>query len=112
MRYGQPIALGYGISPSYIHYAERTFGINLDWSATPRFEWKLLGGKIGEQVRSGDWLALYNQTARDCMIDFDRTVGADIGWPDSETWTDQIMDAVMQAIKDHWKDAVAYLLSE
>jgi len=112
LRYGQPIALGYGISPSYIHYADRTFGINLDWSTTPRFEWKLLGGKIGEQVRSGDWLALYNQTAGDCMIDFDRTVGADIGWPSSETWTDQILDAVMQAIKDHWREAVTYLLSE
>jgi hypothetical protein len=40
------------------------------------------------------------------------TVGADIGWPDSETWPEQIEDAVMQAIKDHRKDAVTYLLSE
>ena len=70
-----------------------------------------LGG-TGQEVRSGDWLALYNQTARDCLIYFDRTVGGDIGWPGSETWTDQIEDAVMQAIRDHWKEAVAYLLSE
>jgi hypothetical protein len=111
IRYGQSVALGYGISPSYIHYVERTLGINLDWSSTPRFDWKLLGGKIGEEVRSGDWLALYNQTAQDCLIYFDRTVGADIGWPGSETWTQEIEDAVMQAIKDHWKEAVAYLLS-
>jgi hypothetical protein len=112
IRYGQSVALGYGISPSYIYYEERTFGINLNWSSTPRFDWKLLGGKSGQEVRSGDWLALYNQTARDCLIYFDRTVGGDIGWPSSETWTDQIEDAVMQAIKDHWKEAVAYLLSE
>lgn len=111
IRYGQSVALGYGISPSYIYYAERTFGINLDWSSTPRFDWKLLGGKIGEEVRSGDLLALYSQTAQDCLIYFDRTVGADIGWPGSETWTQEIEDAVMQAIKDHWKEAVAYLLS-
>jgi hypothetical protein len=111
IRYGQSVALGYGTSPSYIYYAERTFGINLDWSSTPRFDWKLLGGKTGEEVRSGDWLALYSQTAQDCLIYFDRTVGADIGWPGSETWTQVIEDAVMQAIKDHWKEAVAYLLS-
>ena len=72
IRYGQSVALGYGTSPSYIYYAERTFGINLDWSAMPRFDWKLLGGKTGQEVRSGDWLALYNQTARDCLIYFDR----------------------------------------
>ena len=112
IRYGEPIALGYGISPSYIYYADRTVGVNLDWSSTPRFDWKLLGGKAGQEVRSGDWLALYNQTARDCLIYFDRTVGGDIGWPSSETWTEQIEDAVMQAIKDHWKEAVAYLLAQ
>ena len=111
IRYGQSIALGYGISPSYIYYAERTFGVNLEWSASPRFDWQLLGGKIGQEVRSGDWLALYNQTARDCLIYFDRTVGCDIGWPSSETWTGEITDVVMQAIKDHWKEAVAYLLA-
>jgi hypothetical protein len=109
--YGQPIALGYGISPSYIYYAERTVGINLEWSATPRFDWQLLGGKIGQEARSGDWLALYNETARDCMIWFDRDVGADIGWPSSETWSQQLEDAVLQAVKDHWQEAVAYLLS-
>jgi len=109
--YGQPIALGYGISPSYIYYAERTVGINLEWSATPRFDWQLLGGKAGQEARSGDWLALYNETARDCMIWFDRDAGADIGWPSSETWGQQLEDAVLQAVKDHWQEAVAYLLS-
>ena len=107
--YGQPIALGYGISPSYIYYAQRTVGVNLDWSKEARFDWKLLGGPIGQEVRSGTWLALYNETARDCLISFDRDAGGDIGWPSSKTWGDQIEDAVMQAIKDHWKEAVTYL---
>jgi hypothetical protein len=111
IRYGQPIALGYGKSPSYIYYAERTIGVNLDWSATPRFDWKLLGGKIGQEVRSGDWLALYSQTARDCLIDFDRTAGANIGWPSSETWGKIVLNKVTQFIKDHWKEGVAYLLA-
>jgi hypothetical protein len=111
IRYGDRIALGYGGSPSYIYYAHRTFGINLDWSHTPRFEWKLLGGKIGKPVRSGDWLAIYNTETKQPLIYFDRTVGGDIGWPDSETWPDQITDVAMQFIRDHWKEGVAYLIA-
>jgi hypothetical protein len=111
LRYGETVAMGYGVSPSYVHYAERQFGINLDWSDSPRFEWKLLGGPRGHEVRCGDWLAIYNSKAGDCLIDFDRTVGGDIGWPSSETWGQQIQDAVMKAIRDHWKEAVAFLLA-
>jgi hypothetical protein len=111
LRYGEPLALGYGIDPSYIHYANRTVGINIEWSQAPRFEWKLLGGAGGDPARSGDWLAIYNEKANDCLMYFDRTVGGDIGWPSSETWADQIADIVLQAIKDHWKEGVAYLLA-
>jgi hypothetical protein len=111
IRYGDKIALGYGGSPSYVYYAHRTFGINLDWSYTPRFEWKLLGGKIGKPVRSGDWLAIYNTETKQPLIYFDRTVGGDIGWPDSETWPDQIADVAMRFIRDHWKEGVAYLIT-
>jgi hypothetical protein len=111
IRYGDRVAMGYGTDPSYIRYAERTFGINLDWSSTPKYEWKILGGKIGTPVRSGDWLAIYNTVTRQPLIYFDRTVGADIGWPDSETWGDQVYDAVMAFIKEHWDEGLAYLLT-
>jgi hypothetical protein len=111
IRYGDTVALGNGRSPSYVHYTHRTVGIDLDWSHTPRFEWKLLGGKIGQPVRSGEWLAIYNTKARQPLIAFDRTVGADIGWPDSETWPQQIGDHVMRFIKDHWKEGVVYLFA-
>lgn len=111
VRYGESIALGYGKTPSYIHHAERSVGINLDWSDNPRFEWKLLGGPRGQAVRSGEWLAIYNTRAGDCLIDFDRSLGGDIGWPSSETWGEQLQDAALQAIKDHWKEGAAFLLA-
>jgi hypothetical protein len=111
LRYGDTVAMGYGTSPSYIRYANRTFGINLDWSGTPKYEWKLLGGRIGQEVRSGDWLAIYNTVTKQPLIYFDRTVGADIGWPNSETWGQQIEDAVMAFIKEHWDEGLAYLLT-
>lgn len=111
VRYGETIALGYGKDPSFIRYEDRTFGINLGWSDSPVFEWKLLGGRAGQPVSSGDWLAIYNKRAADCLIYFDRTVGGDIGWPSSQTWTDQLGDILTQAVKDHWKEAVAFLLA-
>lgn len=111
LRYGEAIALGYGKSPSYIHYEQRTVGINLAWSEQPKFEWKLLGGQVGQPARSGDWTAIYNQRVGDCLIYFDRTVGGDIGWPSSQTWSDQIGDAVLDAVRDHWQDAVTWLLT-
>ncbi len=110
LRYGELLGLGNGGNPSFIRYSKRTFGINLDWSNTPVFEWKILGGPIGQPVNSGKWLALYNQKAGDCLIHFDRTVGGDIGWPGSQTWFDQLGDVLTKAVKDHWKEAVALLL--
>jgi hypothetical protein len=111
LRYGETIAMGYGKDPSFVRYEERTFGINLAWSNAPIFEWKLLGGPIGHSVSSGDWLALYNKRVGDCLIYFDRTVGGDIGWPSSQTWTDQLGDVLTDAVKDHWKEAVTWLLA-
>lgn len=111
IRYGDTIAIGNGRSPSYIRHANRTFGIDLDWSNAPRYEWKLLGGKVGQEVRSGHWLAIYNTVTKQPLIAFDRTVGADIGWPDSETWGQQLSDAVMAFIKEHWDEGLAYLLT-
>ena len=111
IRYGDTIAIGNGQSPSYVRYANRTVGINLDWSTTPRYEWKLLGGKVGQKVRSGDWLAIYNTVTKQPLIYFDRTVGGDIGWPNSETWGEQIKDAAMAFIKEHWDVGLAYHLT-
>jgi len=115
VRYGESIALGYGKDPSFIRYEDRTVGINLNWSNSPVFEWKLLGGPAGRAVRSGDWLAIYNKRAGDCLIYFDRTLGGDIGWPSSKTWTQQFTEhlgkLLTQAVKEHWKEAVALLLA-
>ena len=111
LRYGERLGLGYGTSPSFLRYSKRTWGINLAWSNTPIFEWKLLGGPIGDPVSSQQWLAIYNQKAGDCLIHFDRTVGGDIGWPGSQTWWDQLGDILTKAVKEHWKEAVAILLS-
>jgi hypothetical protein len=110
IRYGDSVALGYGRSPSFIHYKERDFGINLDWSAAPVFEWKLLGGTIGQPVNTGQYLAVYNGKAGECLVFFNRTAGGDIGWPDSKTWGDQVGDLIAEAARNHGRKALNKLL--
>lgn len=112
LKYGDVFAMGYGIPPSYIRYAERSVGINLDWSTSPKFEWEVLGGPRGTQVRSGDWVALYNRVAKEPIINFPRDgFGGEIGWPSSTTLLKKIEDATLQFIEDHWKEGVVYLLA-
>jgi hypothetical protein len=111
VRYGETIALGNGGDPSFIRNAHRTVGIDLDWSDTPVYEWKILGGSVGDAVRTGDLVAIYNVHARECLIHFDRTRGGDIGWPSSKTWGDQILDRVLKALKEHADDAVKAMLA-
>jgi hypothetical protein len=100
LKYGETIALGNGKSPSFLRYESRTFGINLGWSDGPVFEWKLLGKPAGQPVQCGDRLAIYNakagsDTVPGVLIAFDRTVGGDIGWPDSKTWFEQAADELV-----------------
>lgn len=96
IRYGELVSLGYGITPSFLHYAHRTVGINLDWSDNAVFEWKLLGGAIGAEINTRAPVAIYNSKAGSAaspgsfLMHFDRTVGGDIGWPDSRTWGEQL----------------------
>jgi hypothetical protein len=87
IRYGEPIAIGWPRDEPYLRYQKRNWGINLVWSARPSFEWMILGGRHGTTVRTGrDRIVLFNLTHAEPMIHFDRTVGANIGWPDSEIW--------------------------
>lgn len=97
VRHGERVALAYGGEPSFLKYADREFGVNLDWSADPVYEWRILGGAPGTPVRTGRSVALFNQSADggrgEFLVHFDRTVGGDIGWPSSRTWGEQLRAA-------------------
>ena len=110
IRYGETIAIGNGGDPSFIRYAPRPFGINLKWSDGPVFEWRILGGRIGQAVRTNDPVAIYNAKNGQCLIYFDQNVGGDIGWPTSERWEDQVTDAISDAMREHGREALLALL--
>jgi hypothetical protein len=112
IKYGETIALANGGSPSFIRYAHRTVGINLDWSETPVFEWKLLGGKVGDPVYTQEQIALLNEKATaggECLIYFDRTAGGDIGWPSSKTWEEVFGDRLKEELEKAFGKALEEL---
>jgi len=100
LTYGETVAIGIGKDPSFIRNEKRSIGINLGWSDTPVFEWKLAGGSAGETIDPNAYLAIYNEKASECLIFFDRTAGGDIGWPSSETWGDQLKGKLLEEAKE------------
>ncbi len=97
--YGEAVAMGYGTSPSFYKYENRTVGVNIANTGTPSYEWRLIGGPGtgGKPVKTGEWLAIYNDVERDFLIYFNRDVGVDLGWPDSKTWAQQATGWVKKA---------------
>lgn len=111
--YGEKLAIGLGKSPSFIRYKSREFGINLDWSSKPVYEWVILGGTAGTPVRTGqDKVVIFNLTHQEPLMYFDRTVGGDIGWPDSQTWAEAGKEWVKEnGLEYAKKAAIAALIS-
>jgi hypothetical protein len=103
VRYGEPIAMGYGTSPSLYKY-EETIGpvVNIANTETPSYEWRFIGGPgtKGQPVRTGEWLAIFNDVEADFLIYFKREVGVDLGWPDSKTVIGRLTDIVTEAASE------------
>jgi hypothetical protein len=112
VRYDEPVAIR--CRDGYLYYGSRDCGINLKWSKTPVFEWRLLGGRPGTRVRTQDWLSIFNEhsengkpVVREPLIYFRREFGGNIGWPSSKTllghlgeWAeDAVKEAVVQYLK-------------
>ena len=77
--YATPVALRFDTG-GYLRYANRSTGINLDWSATPRFEWEITGGPPGTPVRLNRPAALLNTTHGDHLIYDERPEGINLRW--------------------------------
>jgi hypothetical protein len=114
VRYGEPIAMGYGTSPSYYKYA-KTLGpvVNVENTGTPSYEWRFIGGPgtKGRPVRTGEWLAIFNDVENDFLIYFNRDVGVALGWPDSKTIIGRAADLVAEAASAALKEYIKSLVS-
>ena len=106
VRYGDRIALANGRGRSFLRHEGRTFGIDLDWSGPPIYEWRILGGPTGTPVRQGELVAILNLKIREFFVYFDRNIGADIGYSDSHRWEDILPEPLRALIKEYGDDAV------
>jgi len=106
VRYGETIALANGLGRSFLYYAPRQWGINLNWSNPPVYEWRLLGGPAGTVVQRNNYLAIYNTRVAEFFTYFDRNVGGNIGWSDSERWEDIFTGVLRDLIRKYGADVV------
>jgi hypothetical protein len=92
---GEAVALGIGGGDAFLRYAERSVGINLEWTSNPSYEWRLFdaSGATGKRIATGALTAIGNanvQPTADFMIYLERP-GADVGWTSSPGWADRII---------------------
>jgi hypothetical protein len=103
--FGETIALANGKGGFWLHYAEREFGIDLEWFGQATFAWTILGGKVGQPPPRGQYLAVYNEKIRLFFVEFDRDISGDLGWSDSKAWLDQFGDKFVERIGEYGKAA-------
>lgn len=83
--------------------------IDLLWSDNPVFEWRLLGGLLGKQVHTREWLCIWNFHSEkgEPLIYFKREIGGNIGWPSSKTLIqhgiDWAKDSARKAVAEYLK---------
>ncbi len=71
---GEKVAIYNDSTRRYLVYGHQTFGINLTWSRTPSYQWK-----IGSDPASGN-TSLYNTVAGDYVVYGERPVGINLRW--------------------------------
>lgn len=106
VRYAETIALANGTGRSFLRNAPRPFGINLDWSNAPIFEWQVLGGHAGSVVKRNTPVAIFNTSVREFFTYFNRNVGGHIGWSDSERWEHTLSEKLKALVREYGYEAV------
>ncbi|MFB9448396.1 hypothetical protein Dvina_14210 [Dactylosporangium vinaceum] len=80
---GQALALRLG-SHGYLRYSHRQFGVDLELTSEPVYEWYVIGGGSGEESRAGTALsgggAIWNRTAQAYLVNGGETWGIDLNW--------------------------------
>jgi hypothetical protein len=67
----------------WVKYGSQSFGINLQLSSTPSYEWYVLGDEIGRPI-SEQRIALWNSKAKAFLVPGSRTWGVQLVWKGGE----------------------------
>lgn len=77
--YNQSFAL-YVEGHGYIKYENRKYGINLNWSEFPVYEWEFRQGAAAGTVKVNVPVALFNRTVSDYVVYASRDFGINLKW--------------------------------
>ena len=72
IRADEPMAIYNTRMKKYLAYGSQTFGINLEWSSSPLYQWKV--------EQSGSRFSLYNTVTRDYVVYGRRSFGINLVW--------------------------------
>jgi hypothetical protein len=75
---GQAVALRVW-GGGWLKYGHETWGVDLQLSDTPSYEWYLLAGTPGRPI-DGSTFALWNSAANDYLVYGDETFGVNLNW--------------------------------
>ena len=107
VKYDEPVAIR--CNEDYVREGHRVRGADLVWSDNAVHEWRLLGGRRGAPVKTGDSFCIFNMHNGEPLIYFKREFGGNIGWPSSKTLLEQGIDWGKEAAQ---KAVVEYLKSQ
>jgi hypothetical protein len=80
LKYGELVAMN-AHRGGYIKYKKRRNGINLVWSKTPVYQWKITGGEIGMEIEATHGaVGLYNTKHKDHIVYCKRSRGINLRW--------------------------------
>jgi hypothetical protein len=112
IRSGELVALGIGGKPSFLRYAHRTVGINLEYVSNPVYEWRIFGdGELGTPIRENTPVALVNDKVEpdpDFLIHYERP-GADFGWTSTPSVWGTIFDWALKVVVELARKAIGQL---
>jgi hypothetical protein len=76
--YGEAVALRVW-GGGWLEYGNQTFGVDLQLTSTPVYQWYILGETPGNTVDSNEF-ALWNSAAKDFLVEGHQTFGVDVNW--------------------------------
>ena len=78
----------------FLVYEKGRQGINLGWSDSPRYEWKIVGGKTGEAIPTLTRVGLFNEVENDVLMYEPRDWGINLKWYKDSGKYREISDAI------------------
>jgi hypothetical protein len=105
LRPDEPVAIYNTKTKRYLYYSSQSFGINLDWSSSPMYQWKI--------QQSGSRFSLYNTATRDYVVYGTRTWGINLVWAGMTGAGDgikQLSVSLTYAGTSWWHDGAYYRL--